>query len=400
MTPLDAAYREHAPRVLAALAARLRDLERAEEALADALGSAAGAWAVPPRDPAAWLYAVALRKAADAARRARTRNVAALDAPDPDPTPEEIVMAAREPIPDERLRLIFVCCHPSIAADSRAALTLSAVGGLSVERLARAFLVSPPTLAQRLVRAKRKIRDAGVSYAVPGPAMWPERLDAVLATLEIAYTQAYEDAALAGDVAAFGLDVVRLSGLLAELVPADPEVLALAALVRLAEARRGARLDGAGAMVALDEQDPSRWDAALIAEGEALLGRAARLARPGPYQLMAAIHAAHASRLRTGVTPWPAIVTLYDALIVFRPTAITRVNRAVALGEASGAATGLAALDLAAAPPGWLPHQAARAALLARADRRLEARAAYVAALALGPAPAERAWLEARLAAV
>ena len=403
-TPAEVVFREAGGRVVAALAARFRDLDLAEEATAEALASAVAAWAkAPPRDPAAWLYAAALRKALDLRRRSAVRARAAHDPPPPEPTPEELLMAADQPLPDERLRLIFVCCHPGIAPEARAALTLKVVGGLTTERIARAFLTSEPTLAQRLVRAKRKIRDAGVPFEVPTRAAWGERLEAVLATLEIAYAQAYEDAALANEAADFGLDVVRLSGLLAELLPEEPEVLALAALVRLAESRRRARLDEHGAMVPLTEQDPVLWDEALIAEGERLLHRAARLNRPGPYQLMAALHGAHASRRRSGVTPWPAIVQLYDLLRAYRPLAVTEVNRAVALAAAESPEAGLAALEEAArgrALDGWLPFQVARAALLERTGRMEEAAAAYATALALGPPPAERVYLGRRAAAL
>jgi len=397
---LEEAAREARGRVVAALAARFRDLDLAEEATAEALSAAVAAWrAKPPRDPGAWLYATAVRKALDLLRRERVRAAAAHDAPAPDPTPEEILMAGQQPLPDERLRLIFVCCHPSIAPEARAALTLKTVAGLSVERIARAFLISEPALAQRLVRAKRKIREAGVPFEVPGREAWPGRLDAVLATLEIAYAQAYEDAALAGEGAEFGLDVVRLSGLLAELLPGEPEVLAFAALVRLAEGRRRARLDEHGAMAPLSEHDTTLWDEPMLAEGERLLAVATRLNGVGPYHLMAAVHAAHARRRRTGLTPWRTILQLYDLLLTFRPTPVTAVNRAVALGEAEGPQAGLEALDAAAAGrelQGWLPYQAARADLLARCGRGEEARAAYAAALALDPAPAERMFLEQR----
>ncbi|MBL8771103.1 MAG: RNA polymerase sigma factor [Phenylobacterium sp.] len=397
MDRFGAAIADARPRVVAALAARLRDLDTAEDAFADASAAALVAWPnQPPRDPAAWLWRAALRRAIDARRRAAVRDRAVLDAPEPGPTPEEALLAAEIPIPDDRLRLIFVCCHPALAPDSRAALTLKVVCGLSTERLARAFFTAEPAMLQRITRAKRKIAAAGVPFEVPGREAWPERLDAVLTTLEIAYAQAYEDAALAAEGAIFATEVLRLSGLLAELMPEEPEVLGLAALVRFAEARRPARLDDGGAMLPPPEQDAGQWNRRLIAEGAALLGRAARLAASGPRQILATIHATHCARAETGATDWATIAALYDILRELRPHAATEVNRAVAIGEAAGAEAGLAALDAVRGVEGWLPYQAARAALSARAGRRAEARAAYDAALALGPALAERLYLEAR----
>jgi len=383
------------PRVVAALAGRLRDLDLAEDAFADASAAALVAWPnQAPRDPAAWLWRAALRRAIDARRRAAVRERAVLDRPAPLPTPEEALMAADEPIPDERLKLIFVCCHPALAPDSRAALTLKVVCGLSTGRLARAFFVAEPAMLQRITRAKKKIAGAGVPFEVPGRAAWPERLEAVLTTLEIAYAQAYEDAALAGETAGFAAEVLRLSGLLAELMPDEPEVLGLAALVRFAEARRPARLDDAGAMVPPDQQDARLWRRDLIAEGAALLDRAAGFAASGPRQILAAIHATHCARVETGVTAWPDIAALYDVLAAIRPHAATAVNRAVAIGEARGPEAGLAELATIAGVEDWLPYQAALAGLNARAGRKAAARAAFTAALALRPAPAERSYLE------
>jgi RNA polymerase sigma-70 factor (ECF subfamily) len=398
MGRFGAAIAQARPRVVAALAGRLRDLDLAEDAFSDACAAALVAWPnQPPRDPAAWLWRAALRRAIDARRRAATRDRAVLDQPEPLPTPEEALMAADQPIPDERLKLIFVCCHPALSPDSRAALTLKVVCGLSTDRLARAFFVAEPAMLQRITRAKKKIAGAGVPFEVPARAAWPERVEAVLTTLEIAYAQAYEDAALAGETAGFAAEVLRLSGLLAELMPDEPEVLGLAALVRFAEARRPARLDDLGAMVPPPEQDVGLWTRPLVAEGAKLLDRAAAFARSGPRQIMAAIHATHCARAETGRTDWAAIAALYDVLAHVRPHAATAVNRAVAIGEAAGAEAGLAALSDVAGVDDWLPYHAARAALCAKAGRRDDARAAYAAALALGPAPAERLYLEARL---
>jgi RNA polymerase sigma-70 factor (ECF subfamily) len=400
---LDEAVRGSGDRIRAALAMRFRDLDMAEEAFAFASLKAVETWGRdgPPRDAAAWLYAVARRRAFDLGRRAKVRQTAVFDAPAQPPDPESVLVAAFEPIPDERLRLIFVCCHPALAPEARIALTLRTLYGLSVERIARAWLVGEVAMQQRLTRAKKKIREAGIRFEFPEPDAWPARLAAVLATLEIAYAQAYEDAAGQTEMADLAAETLRLSGLLVELLPDEPEVLGLAALIRLAEARRPARLDAHGEMVPLSAQDTQLWDGRLINEAARLLARAAELGRSGPYQLLAAIHATHAARRETGATAWENIVALYDALIVVRPSPLAEVNRAVAVAEAAGAEAGLAALAAlgeAERIAGWLPYQAARAGLFAKAGRADEAAQALRAALALGPAPAERRFLERRLA--
>jgi RNA polymerase sigma-70 factor (ECF subfamily) len=383
-------------RVVAALAARFRDLDLAEEAFAEAAASAVEAWRRDfPDDPPAWLWRTAFRKALDATRRANTRTKALHNAPPPPPTPEDAMIAADQPIPDERLRLIFVCCHPALDPAARIALTLKIVLGLSTARLARAFLVAEPAMLQRITRAKKKIAAAGVPFEIPGPEQWSDRLDAVLGTLEVAYAQAYEDAALTTETAAtFAPEVLRLSGLLADLLPEEPEVLALAALVRFAEARRPARLDETGAMVPLSLQEPHLWRGDRIAEGAALLDRAADLARPGPCQVLAAIHGAHLSRQETGDTPWPDIARLYDALVMLRPGPVSEVNRAVAYAEAFDPDEGLRAFNAIPPQPDWLPWQAARAWLLDQTGQQAAAASAYDAALALGPPPAERLYLQ------
>lgn len=390
--------------MLSALAARLRDLTLAEDCFAHACAAAAATWgATPPRDPAAWLYAVALRRAWDSARRAKVVAAAPPDVAPPPPTPEEIAMAAAEPIPDERLRLVFTCCHPALDLPSRIALTLRVVCGFPPADIARAFLLTEPALAQRLARARRKIRDAGIGHDPPGPEHWPERIGGVLATLEIAYGEAHRDAALVGDHAEVGLEVLALTAALAAMLPNDAEVLALAALVRFAESRRAARVDQTGAMVPLDEQDVRLWDSALLHEAEALLARAAaRAGAPGPYQLLAAIHAAHASRRHSGQTPWTAILRLYQALRTVRRGAVVAVNAAVALARAEGPLAGLAMLDSLQDEErlrAWLPWHAARADLLRRAGHP-DAGDAYRRALSLAPTPAERLFLERQLGTI
>jgi RNA polymerase sigma-70 factor (ECF subfamily) len=400
---LEQAVRAAGDRIRAALAARFRDLDLAEEAFAFACAAAAEAWRRdgPPQDPAAWLYAAGRRRGVDLTRRAKVRGAYRPDEPEPVPTPEEAAMARLEPIPDERLRLIFACCHPALAAEARIALTLRVICGMSVERLAQAFLVGETAMVQRLTRAKQKIRAAKIPFEVPGREAWGERLEAVLAALEIAYAQAYEDAAGAGEGAGFAAETLRLSGVLVELLPAEPEVLGLAALIRLAESRRRARQGADGGMIPLSEQDPALWDAGLMREAATLLGSAAALRRTGPYQILAAIHAAHASRRETGVTPWADIAALYDALVLVRPSAVVEVNRAVALEHVAGPAAALAALIGANAEgrlDGYAPYHAAMGRLCAVAGRRDEARAALRRALELVRTPAERLFLGRRLA--
>ncbi|HUZ14281.1 MAG TPA: DUF6596 domain-containing protein [Caulobacteraceae bacterium] len=402
---LAEAARAAGPRVVAALAARFRDLDLAEEGFAEACARAAEAWPRdgPPRDAAAWLYRVADRCVLQTLRRARTRARIALDPPDLEPDAEAALSDDVRLIPDERLRLVFVCCHPAVAPESRAALTLRLVCGLSTLEIARAFLVPEATLAQRLVRAKRKIADAGVSFEVPGPEAWPERLEAVLATFEVAYARAHEDAAGAGPHAGYAQEMLRLTRVLVELLPDEPQTWAMAALVRYAEARRGARLDETGAMTPLSEQDPALWRRALIAEADHCLQRATALGPPGARVLQAALHGAWSRRRSLAdPPPWPEVLAIYDRLVALRDDPIVRLNRAVALAEVKGPAAALAEVEALDADrlAAFAPFHAVRADLLRRLDRPAAARAAYAAALALDPAPAERLWLQRRAAAL
>lgn len=398
---LDQAAREAGGRIIAALAAGFRDLDLAEDSFAEACARAAATWPRDgvPRQPAAWLYAAARRCALDALRRRAVRSRLAPDAPEPEPTVEDALASDDRLIPDERLRLIFVCCHPAVAPESRAALTLRLVCGLSVQEIARAFLVGEAAMFQRLTRAKKKIAQAGVAFEVPGPEAWPERFSAVLSTLEVAYAKAHEDAAGAGAHAGYAREILDLTAALAELAPGEAECLALAALVRYAEARRPARLDETGAMTPLSQQDPALWRRPMIDEAEAYLRRAADLDRPGPRQLQAAIHAVWSHRTSLAEPPrWGAVLALYDALLAWRDDAVVRLNRAVALAEVAGPPAAMAELDAldAARLDAFGPFHAVRADLLARLSRPAEARAAYDRALALDPAPAERLWLERR----
>lgn len=299
-------------------------------------------------------------------------------------------------IPDERLRLIFICCHPAIAVESRIALTLRLVCGLSTNEIARAFLTAEPTLAQRLVRAKRKIADAGVPFEVPGPQAWSERLDAVLSTLEIAYSKAHEDAAGSGPHASYSVEILHLTATLAQLLPAEPEPVALAALVRFAEARRPTRLDSRGTMVPLSEQDPQNWDHALIDEANEYLLRAVRLDPHRPRVVQAAIHAAWCSRRSLDQPPpWPALLSLYDVLLDLDDNLVVRVNRAVAVAEVCGVDAALAEIGALQSErlSEFQPYHAVRADLLRRVGRTREAREAYEVAISLVNTSAERQWL-------
>jgi RNA polymerase sigma-70 factor (ECF subfamily) len=403
-TPLGRVFRAAGGRVIAALAARFRDLDLAEEAFAEACARAAARWpgASPPDDPAAWLYRTAERAALDLIRQGQVRARLRPDPPEPPPTAEDMMVSDTGVIPDERLRLIFICCHPAIAPDARAALTLRLVCGLSTGEVAAAFLLAEPTLAQRLTRAKRKIADAGVPFKVPGPAHWPERLEAVLSTIEIAYTKAHEDAAGAGRHAGFAAEMLELSALLARLLPGQAEVHALAATIRFAEARRPARLGPAGEMIPLSDQDPARWRPELIAVGERHMALAGA-GRPSPRTVQAAIHHVWCRRRSLPEPPpWAEILALYDRLLALRDDPVVRINRLVALAEVAGAAAALSELDLLPRHrlENFLPYHALRADLLRRSGRNGEARLAYDTALALGPAPAEARWLAERRAAL
>jgi len=393
---LDAVLRADGGRITAALAARFRDLDLAEEALAEASARAVSAWAdAPPANPAGWLYRVATRIALDSVRRSAVRHAAILPDPEPEPTVEDLMTAA-PPIPDERLRLVFVCCHPAIHPEARAALTLRLVCGLSAQEIARAFLIAEPALLQRLTRAKRKIAAAGVPFEVPGPDHWSERLDAVLSTLEVAYAHAHADGAGTGRHAGYAEEMLTITATLAAMLPTEPEVQALAATIRFAEARRPARVDADGMMVPLAAQDPELWNAPLIAEGRRYL--AGVLTRPLRARgVQALIHAEWcARRSLADPAPWSAILTLYDALLDRRDDPVTRLNRAVALAEVRGPAAALEEVDALSHSglANYLPYHALRADLLARLGFADAARQAYDTALSLAPGDAERRWLE------
>jgi RNA polymerase sigma-70 factor (ECF subfamily) len=393
--------REARSRIIAALAARYRDLDLAEECFSEACARAVKAWSGVgmPANPAGWLYRTAERCALDLLRKRRVREKLTPDCAAAEQSIEEAMIEELDGIPDERLRLIFVCCHPAVASDARAALTLRLVCGLSTLEIARAFLMPEATLAQRLVRAKRKIAEAGVPFEIPPPQAWAVRLEAVLCTLEIAYAKAHEDAAGSGAHAGYADEMLGLTRVLADLIPREPEVLALAALVRFAEARRPARLGAEGIMIPLAEQDPALWRREMIEEGQRYLARAWALGRPVPRFWQAALHGTWcARRSLDDPPPWAGVLLLYDRLLTERDDVVVRLNRAVALSEVEGPCAALAEVE-GLEPRGlaqFLPYHALRADLLARVGRRLEACDAYEAALALAPTIAERRWLERR----
>ena len=399
---LDRVFRAASGRIIAALAARFRDLARAEDAFSESCLRAVRTWpaAGVPDDPAAWLYRVAERLMLDSLRRDRKQQPVAEEA-SLDPSPEDLVTDDARIIPDERLRLIFICCHPAVAAEARAALTLKLVCGLSVTEIARAFLLQEATLAQRLVRAKRKIADAGVPFELPSPDTWPERLDAVLSTLEIAYARAHEDAAGSGAHAGFSAEVLHLTKILTHLIPDDAAVTALAAQVRYAEARRPARLDADGFIVPLSAQDPALWRRDLIDDANRLLADAIRIAPSEPRTLQAQLQQVWCARQSLAdPAPWPEVLRLYDRLLLTRDDPIVRINRAVAVAEIEGVDAALIELSRleSAGLEEFLPYHAVRADLLRRTGRHANASQAYARALQLDPPAAERRWLERKLA--
>ncbi len=393
---VEAVYRAEFGTVVASLTGRFRDLDLAEEMAQEAFVEAVRRWPIEgvPPNPGGWLTVVARNKALDRLRRESTRQARHEEA--------EMLTAHEDPaapvtsVTDERLRLLFTCCHPALSTEAQVALTLRLLGGLTVPEVANAFLVPERTMAQRITRAKRKIAAANIPYRVPRDHELPGRLRGVLAVVYLVFTEGYlpssGDDGIRDDLCA---EAIRLGRVLRELMPDEPEVAGLLALMLLTDARRAARVDAGGALVTLDEQDRSLWDAAKIAEGHHLVRECLRRNRPGHYQLLAAVNAVHTDAATAADTDWGQVLALYDQLYAVTPTRVVALNRAVALAEVEGPASALVVVDGLDLDT-YHPYHATRADLLRRLGRNPEAVAAYDRAIGLTANPAERALLAAR----
>jgi RNA polymerase sigma-70 factor (ECF subfamily) len=422
---LDEVFRREAGRCTATLIRVLGDVDAAEDAVADAFAIASQRWPVDgvPPNPGGWITTTARNRAIDRLRRDATRDQRhraaqrLIDGHNPESGHThdsgddqlDLVDAFVEVVDDDQLRLVFLCCHPALSPDAQVALTLRLLGGLDTAEIARGFLVPEATMAQRIVRAKRKLRDNHATYRIPEAAELPARLAPVLAAISLIFTEGHT--ATSGDELVrtdLSAEAIRLGRVLVALMPDEPEAVGLLALMLLTDARRPARVADDGTMVRLLEQDRTRWDRALIDEGHGLVRACLRRDQPGPFQIQAAISAVHADAPTASATDWDQIVALYDQLLTVSPTPVVALNRAAAVAEGRGVDAGLAALDQidaragsdAVALEGYQPFHATRADLLARAGRRTEALDAYDRALALTTNPAERRFLAERRATV